>query len=171
MCALSPVAPQISHLWLNRIGHNILSPLRRTCARYTCGLSPKSKYVDPHLFPFFESHFIIRCAPLFKQNPQWVCVCFFGTLAMAMSGSIPTLRFSSSYLEGPVRYDNMAENGLTPSVPSMNARKIMDEGGVAGATKKFKKPPRFFPPNFVLCLSRCESVHAFLQKYVYLTSR
>ena len=44
VCALSPVAPQISHLWLKRIGHRILSPLRRTCARYTCGLSPGNNY-------------------------------------------------------------------------------------------------------------------------------
>ena len=45
VCALSPVAPQISHLWLKRIGHKILSPLRRTCVRYTSGLSPVKRNI------------------------------------------------------------------------------------------------------------------------------
>ena len=116
VCALSPVAPQISHLWLKRIGHRILSPLRRTCARYTCGLSPERKLFHLNQYPTFKSHLLIRSSPLFKQKPQ--CVCFFENLETAINGSIPTLRFSSSYLEGPVRYNDSARNGLVLLAPS-----------------------------------------------------
>ena len=119
MCARSPVAPQISHLWLKRIGHRILSPLRRTCARYTWGLSPESKSLlfSQYLLPISKNHLLIS-SPLFKQNPQCVCVCLFGNLETATNGSIPTLRFSSSYLEGPMRYDDSARNKPDLLAPS-----------------------------------------------------